>query len=131
MSIGASRVIMQEAFETAWSDQTPIAWDNVKYKSESSTFVRFSVQYDDGEQASLGPVGGRLFRHFGMILIQFFTKLNESPSENHGYAQDVLDFFTTPLAGVNFKNPSVKSVGVDGNYYQQNVSAEFYIEQTT
>lgn len=130
MSISTGRVAMQSAFDTAWADQTPIAWDNVKYKSESTNFVRFSVQYTDGSQESLGPVGGRLFRHFGMVFVQVFTKLNQNPATNDGLVQDVLDFFQTPLAGVNFKKPSARSIGVEGNYYQQNVSAQFYIEQT-
>ena len=129
MDIKDVRTTIQSAFDTAWADETPIAWGNVRYDSVSSEFVRFTVKFDDGWQASLGGTPNRLFRLSGFVFLQIFTDLNENPQRSDTLAQIAYDHFVTPLAGIRYNNPKIKDVGSDGNYYQQNVVVEFQVDQ--
>lgn len=129
MSISTSRVAMQEAFSDYWAARTPVAWDNVKFKIDDQEFVRFSVQFSRGTQQTLGGTSNRTFRHFGVVIVQIFTKPNENSSTSDGYVQDVLDHFVTNVTGVTYRNPSVNTIGIFNGYYQQNVSVEFFIDQ--
>lgn len=129
MDIATARTTIQSSFDTAWNSETPIVWDNVEYDSDNSEFVRCTVDYDDGWQASLGGITNRLFRNKGFVFIQIFTSQNQSASRNDALAQIAYDYFVTPLSGIRFYNPKVKKVGQDGNYYQQNVIVEFEFDQ--
>lgn len=129
MDIKDVRTTIQSAFDTAWASETPITWNNVRYDSDNSEFVRFTVKFDDGWQASLGGITNRLFRLSGFVFVQIFTDLNENPKRGDELAQIAYDHFVTPLAGIRYFNPKLKDVGSDGNYYQQNIVVEFQVDQ--
>lgn len=129
MDIKDAKTTIQSSFDTAWAGETDIAWDNVEYKSENTEFVRMSIQFDIGEQASLGGITNRLFRYSGIVFLQIFTEPNENPQRNDELAQLALNFFVTPLSGIKFFNPAVKYIGISKNYFQQNVTVEIQIDQ--
>lgn len=129
MDIKDVRTTIQSAFNTAWAAETPIAWDNVRFNSDTTEFVRLSIQFDNGEQASLGGITNRLFRLDGFVFLQIFTQLNENPQRNDELAQKAYDHFVTPVSGIRYYNPKLKYVGPDGNYFQQNIVVEFQVDQ--
>lgn len=129
MDIKDVRTTIQSAFDTLWASETPIAWDNVRFDSDTTEFVRLSIQWNDGEQASLGGIGNRLFRQDGFVFLQVFTELNENPQRNDELLQKAFDHFVTPLAGIRYYNPKPKHVGPSGNYYQQNIIVQFQVDQ--
>lgn len=129
MDIKDVRISIQTSFDTAWADETPLAWDNVRYDSINSEFARLTVKFDDGWQASLGGTPNRLFRLSGFVFLQVFADVNENQQRADELSQIAYDYFVTPLAGIRYFNPKIKDIGFEGNYYNQNVVVEFQVDQ--
>ena len=121
---------MQSAFITAWAAATSIALDNQNLKlSDSVTkWVRLSIQFNDGGQAAIGgESGNKLFRYYGFVFVQVFTRLNSATDDNDDLADDALKIFEgADISGIWFRNGRVNTIGESNEkWYQQNVVIEF------
>lgn len=129
---------IQDAFNTAWgvpgSELTPIAYDNVPFNASALTeaWVRLNVQFTGGSIQTLGGVGERTFRNFGVVFVQVFTLSGGNTVENDGFALTAKDVFKgVQLAGgLWFRDTQIVTVGNEGKWYQQNVSAAFIYDET-
>jgi hypothetical protein len=130
----AAREAIQSAFFTVWGSTTPIAWDNDDFDPTKINvpWVRVSIQFSSGSIASIGGVGDRFYRAFGIVFVQIFTLAGSNAKLNDTYAQMAKDVFKgVQLAGgLWFRETQVETVGPDGKWFQQNVSSEFQYDET-
>ncbi|MEE9367040.1 MAG: phage tail terminator-like protein [Dehalococcoidales bacterium] len=134
-----ARDAIQDAFNAAWgvpgSELTPIAYDNVPFDASKIDvpWVRLSIQFASGSIQTLGGVGERTFRNFGIVFVQVFTIAGSNAVINDGFAKTAKDVFKgvqLSAGGLWFRNTSIVTVGNEGKWYQQNVSAEFIYDET-
>lgn len=132
-----ARDAIQDAFNTAWgvpTPTTPIAYDNLHFDPTvlTTAWVRLNIQFTAGSIQTLGGVGERQFRNFGLVFVQIFTLAGKNPVENDTLAKTAKDAFKgVQLAGgLWFRNTQITTVGIQGRWYQQNVSAEFIYDET-
>ena len=130
MTPKAARNYMQQAFITAWASQTEIALDNQDFDpgDSASPWVRLSIQFNDGEQASIGGgEGNQLFRTYGFVFVQVFTRRGTATDANDTLADTALKIFQgKDINGIWFKNGRINSVPQGKEkWYQQNVVIEF------
>ncbi len=118
------------AFRTAWGGTTPIAWDNVPFDSESRTeFARLSLQHISGELVELA---GSMFRRQAVLFVQVFTAANAGKSRALQLGEQAMAIFEArpgPVSGVRFRRVGLQDVGLDGRFYQVNVSAAVEYDQ--
>lgn len=114
-----------------FTGQFPIALDNQIFERPNSPtrWVRFNVQFNDGNQDTLGRAGNRKFLKLGLVFIQIFTPVNEATNANDGLANDSLNLMDAiRIDDLWTYNGRIETVGSDGEYYQQNAVLEFEFE---
>jgi len=120
---------LQAQFISDWAAQTEVSYDNDDYgpPNDDTPWVRFSIQFDDGEQVSMGGTGSRGFRYYGWIVVQVFTPIgNGKTSDNDGYCENAKNIFEgESISGIWFRDAHIRYVGPDGKWFQQNVNAQF------
>ena len=126
-----ARKAIMSRYWNAFNGQFPIAIDNKKFDPPStpSKWVRLSVQFNDGNQDSLGRSGNRKFVKRGLIFVQVFTPSNKGTNDNDGTAADSVNIFDgVRINDLWMYNGRIETVGSDGEYYQQNAVVEFEFE---
>lgn len=90
--------------------------------------LRAFVDLTNEIQRSLGEVGNRRFRVYGLVMVQIFTKYG-SGQENadliSGVVKGAFRGVNTGADAITFRNARVIDVGHSGPYLQTNVVAEF------
>lgn len=118
------------AFATAWGATTDIAWDNVPFNMETADeFVRVSLQHVSGDAIELT---GKLFRRTAVLFVQIFTAANAGKTRALQLGELALAIFEArpgPVTGVRFRRVGLQDVGLDGSFYQVNVSAGVEYDQ--
>lgn len=132
-----ARDAIQDAFNVVWgipTPLTPIAYDNLSFDPTKLNipWVRLNVQFTSGSIQTLGGVGERQFRNFGIVFVQVFTPPGSNTVVSDSFANTAKSTFKgVQLAGgLWFRNTQIVSVGNEGKWYQQNVSAEFIYDET-
>ena len=103
----------------------------VKYENDEMNdsliqeWVRVSSQSANGFQSSLGS--NPTFRYTGVLYLQIFVK----PDVGSGRALELADMFTVlfrakRIEGMVFQVPIIQKIGVYNDWYQVNVSVEFF-----
>lgn len=113
----------------------PIHWDGLAKGTPpmNTTHARFFSRLFDGQQGSLGGIGNRRWRRFGVITVQVFVPLTlPAPLLLSGklatIARDAYEGVGTD-SGIWFRRVSLKQVGPDGGLYQTNVTAGFEYDE--
>ena len=137
MTQAEANTAIVQAFNTAWGvpgvTLTPIKYDNIEFDAANINvpWVALNVQFTGGEIASIGTVGGRNFRNFGLVFVQVFTPSGSNRLINDGFARTAKNVFRgVQLGTMWFRNAQVITVGNEGKWFQQNVSAEFIYDET-
>ena len=134
MTPGQAEDLIYAAFVTGWAGQTPVAYDNKNFDAEvqETNYVTISIQHNVGTIASLGGLGTRNFRQFGIIILQVFTLAGGGKRPNMDLCVTARNIFRgIHLAGnLWFRNVSIQHAGPDGKWYQQNVTAEFSFDES-
>ncbi|MEO0497937.1 MAG: phage tail terminator-like protein [Pseudomonadota bacterium] len=135
MSFKAARNAIHVAISTGWT-ASDIAYDNVQFAPSDQAWMRVTVDGNTANQASLGPVGQRRMRRFGVIFIQAFTLVNQGPAEN----DDILQAAATRLEGQQIAGDGVtvhtqaatppQGGAVEDGYWQRRITIPFYYDQT-
>lgn len=116
-----------------FSGQFDIALDNQPFTppeaGEGVKWVRVNVQFNTGNQDSLGTEGNRKFVKRGFLFVQVFTPVGHATNDNDELAQDSLDLFDGERLGdLWFQDGRIVTIGPDGEWYQQNVVLELTFE---
>ena len=139
MRLENARDTILDYFLPLWGSTTTIALDNQIFEPPipSTAWIRLSIQFYDGEQASLGSNDGKVrYRHYGMLFIQVFTPVGEGTYNNDVYCQKLKDLFDSKdLNGITFYDVHVKTIGRTrmeddgGIWYQQQVIADIQFDE--
>ncbi len=121
---------IEKVYLAEYYGQFPIAIDNKPLdRPNEDTWVRLSVQFNDGKQSTLGATGNRKFIKYGFIYVQVFTPVNEGTDANDILVENSMNLFDgTRIQQLWMNNGRVKTVGSDGQFYQQNAVIEFSFE---
>lgn len=135
--LGLFQEALSDGYEAASGDsEEPVVfWDNldkgVKPPQDRAWF-RIVVRHTNGEQTTLQEPGSRRFSREGLVTVQIFT-----PAGARGLTLvDRLGTMATnafegrQADGVWFRNVRLNEVGNTDAWFQTNVIAEFYYEQT-
>lgn len=120
--------LMRSKFSTGWANTYPVAYDNDdKFKTPNSPWVRFNIQHNTGNQASIGSPSSNYFRREGIIFASCFTKAEGGNKTALEMADDVINIFQGQDAdGIHYYNCSVREIGQDQQgWYQVNCLISF------
>ena len=117
-------------FLTEFSGQFPIALDNKKLeKPDNEKWTRLNIQFNDGNQDSLGKTGNRKYVKRGLIFVQVFTPINTGTNENDDLCKECQDLFDgVRINDLWMYGGKINTIGSDGEFYQQHVVVEFEFE---
>lgn len=123
MSYLQEKLDIEAYFITNWAE-TPIKFENDE-ASESGDWVRLSIQNGESKQMSLGD--DPVFRHPGTVFVQIFTKTDAGSGRALALA-DIVDqlFRNLVLTNLQFRVPQVRRVPSSSEWFQINVSTDFY-----
>lgn len=114
---------IEQYFQQNWT-HTPIMFENKSYTGDDD-WVRISIQHGDSFQASMGD--NPAFRVIGVVNVQIFTKTDTGS----GRALELVDFVDAlfrnlVISKICFRVPQVKKVPSNTEWFQVNVSTDFY-----
>lgn len=140
---GAFRDEIQSLFNVAWvagtpslngGNAAPIAWPGVDVTPDPlKPWARYQLKENLANQATLAPVGSRRFDRLGLILIQVFAPISKGggvvlADQLAEIARSAYEGKGT-ASGIWFLNCRVNDIGVDKNWYQKNMIAEFRFQE--
>lgn len=130
MTPSEARNEIMKRYLNEFTGQFPIALDNKKLeKPDGVKWVRLNIQFNDGNQDSLGQPTNRKFVKQGLIFVQVFTPANKGTNENDDLCKDSLELLDgVRLNNLWMYNGRISTIGSDGEFYQQNVVVEFEFE---
>lgn len=123
MNYQQEKKIIEEYFKLNWP-HTPVMYENKNYIGDSD-WVRLSIQHGDSFQATMGD--DPAFRFIGVVNVQIFTKTDTGS----GRALELVDFVDAlfrnlVISTIQFKVPQVRKVPSTTEWFQVNVSTDFY-----
>lgn len=135
LTITQARDEMSALFKAAW-DPTghAVIWDDIgqPVENDRSPWARFTIRHADAGQATLANHGGqRRYRRMGTIFVQLFAPTGEGLSTLDEMAIEAMRAFEgkSTAGGVWFRDVRLREVGVDGNWQQANVMADFEYDE--
>lgn len=123
-------------FITAWGSTTPVVIDAEEYNSRSvDKFVRISIRELDAPQKTLGELNQRRFSREGLVIVQIFVNIKESPNKE---AKILADSVRTIFEGKSIDSPRIwfnkcthQTIGkAEDAFYQINVNTTYRTEVT-
>ena len=133
MSHVAHRKIIIAAFDAVWGSTTTVAYDNVSFIPPVGTtaWVRLTIQFMDGDIASLGPIGDRIFRRSGYITADIFTESGTGAKSNDDYCDTILSIYEgKTLDGLVFiQNAHISTIGNYDKWFHQRVFCRFEFDE--
>lgn len=123
MNYQQEKAIIETHFSVNWP-HTPVAYENSE-ESHSEEWVRIVIQNGEAFQASLGD--NPVFRYPGIVIVQIFTP-NDAGSGRAVELADYVEaiFKNLSISGIQFRVPQVRRVNNETEWYQINVSTDFY-----
>lgn len=114
-----------ETFFTANWPHTDIMFENGDYTGSNDEWVRLTVLNGEAYQASMGD--DPAFRFPGVVVVQIYTKTDKGSGRALQLADFVDGLFRILVLGrINFKVPQVRRDPNPGEWFQINVSTDFY-----
>jgi hypothetical protein len=115
----------------------PVEWPNKVFTkpAEGITWIRFTVLDQLGKQLEMGSPTTNTNRTYGSLILQVFAPGDQGDGEvlqlcdklGALYRQQILNFSDSPPSGmVRMRNPTIKEIGLDGAYWQVNVTIPFH-----
>lgn len=131
-----TRKILETAFKAAWGSTTPIRFDNVAFDQPANApWVSFLIRFGTSDQDSIGPIGTRLERHFGAIIVQVFVPKDKGSAAVQVLSDQAGGIFrmkqlVDSVAGIEIttRTPQAGFTGIDKELYQQNVNTPMQID---
>lgn len=130
---------MLAAFRTAWlansaSDQLPVLYpDTADDPPDSGAWARVTVTHGAGGQATLaGDSGQRRYRHTGFVTVELYTPRGDGlvlSDQLVTITKQAFEGVTTSPGHVTFYRVRVREVGPDGQWFHQNVLADFEYDE--
>lgn len=139
-STSAAREAVYQAFVDGWTAPGAVS-ENYQYTADNLNFkppneepwARISVRHNGSTQQTLGPKGSRKFSRFGSAYVQLFTPTNLGTATADELSELVRGIFEGErLSGTTlwFQDVIIREAGVDGDWFQVVVEAEFEYDET-
>lgn len=130
MGYQSAHSTIRTRFSTQWSivqPTIPVSYPNVAFTPPTGApWVRVSIADATAKQASLGATQN-FHRHNGIVTIEVFAPVATGDSQALTLADDAADIFRGwQSVGVQFRTPSIRTIGSDGTWYQVTVLTEFW-----
>lgn len=96
--------------------------------SPSNPYLTIRADHTFEGQRSLGEIGNRRFRVFGLVMVQIFTPYGKGQVEADlisGVVKGIFRGVSTGSDAITFRNTRVVDVGQSGAWLQTNVMSEF------
>lgn len=126
MSFENERNFIETRFKTEWANGSNLAvdYENTPFDTPVATsWVRLNILNGSSEYRSMGCKKN----HLGVIIVQIFTPSGTGAGQARDYADEVATIFDSQtFDGVVCNVASIKSIGIDGAFYQMNVSIPFW-----
>jgi Bacteriophage related domain of unknown function len=115
---------------------TQIAWPNRDFTPPTkAAWLQVFIQAGDAAQIEFGSLGNATHRHPGIVVVQVFTPANWGDKTALELGDQVAALFRRQRSdfededgkhgSIVFRSPAVRAIGVDGAYFQVNVSIPF------
>jgi hypothetical protein len=110
---------------------TPIAHKNRKFDvNPAQDWVKLVVNFGDEVQASMGDPGNNYFRQLGVIFVQIYVRPHRGTEDMTTYTDAVNSIWRgAQFGGIVCSAPDTNDLGLVGDWYQVNVSCEFYYDE--
>jgi hypothetical protein len=130
MTVSEVRNAIMSRYLNQYTGQFTIALDNqIADAPDDEEWVRLTVNFTDGFQDSLGKEGNRRYLKRGMIFIQVFFPMNKGTNNSDTLAEDSANLFDgVRINDLWMYNGRVRTIGSDGEFYQQNAVVDFEYE---
>lgn len=134
-----TRKLLQVYFATGWAATTtppPVKYPNVAFtQPKNSPWVAFNLSWGISRQAAIGPVGRRLERQAGVVIVQVFTPKNANEKTSLDYCDAVARILrmrqlsdSTAGIQVDLREASIPSAMEEKDYWMRNVSVVFQVD---
>lgn len=128
--------LIEQTFKDGWSSRTPVKYENVMFEQPlNASWVALYIRWSTGIQASIGPVGTRIARHAGVIVVQIFTPKDKGKSEMTGHCDFAAAIFrmshkVDAVAGieVELREPELQDAGEEKNFLHKNLLVPFQLD---
>jgi hypothetical protein len=123
MSYLQEQIDIEDFFKLAWTEN-PAVYEN-GLSLEDPEWVRLTVLNGNAKQVTMGD--DPAFRHYGLVVIQIFTKPNIGAGRAKQLA-DLIDvmFRNALISNLRFGVPQIMRGPSSPDWYQLNVSIAFY-----
>lgn len=124
MNYAAEKALIEGFIAEHWTF-TPVKYDNVQVDNELNEWIRATIVSGPARQITLGD--NPEFRVNSNLVVQIFTR----PNSGSGRAMELADaanemFRNLDLDGLRFLVPQVMAIPNSAEWFQVNVSTEFY-----
>jgi len=73
-----ARKLLEGYFQAAWTYPEPVRYENVPFAQPlNRAWLGFYVRWGIGQQANIGPIGRRIERHSGVVMVQVFSPVKQ------------------------------------------------------
>lgn len=122
MGSATLNIIIENIFNTAWGNTTPIKFENVPFNPPSNAaWVEVSVHDGSSSKKTLGP-SVQLRRSLGTVFITVYGPLNQGSKPTRQLADQITAIFRDlQTDGITFFEGSVSKLGEV--YYTHNVQS--------
>lgn len=131
MSPSDARDIMLAVFSQAWTDAeqdlSRVLWDDRggTVPAGQAAWARVTIKHDNGHARAFGA-SRALYSNTGTLWIQVFTPEGNANEQAYDLSYALVQAYRNALnAGVTYRNPRLKEVGVSGAFEQTNVLTDF------
>lgn len=134
-TLNESRDLIISHFISEWGSETEYAMDNIEFTPpDNDSWAELYVRPNFGSQVSLGEVGNRRHRNWGIISVNIYVPLNTATYAGDVLVQKAMDLWREAnLSGVHIYNVSPHIIGSTERqgkqYYQYSVTAEFEYDE--
>jgi hypothetical protein len=115
----------------SWTE-TPVAWPNRDFEPPAAgEWITVTFRQGDAFQLEFGGSETAVtHRHPGVLFVQVFSRANKGDKRCLELADGVADIFRRARSGFSdggmvFRTPAIRAIGVDGAYYQVNVTVPY------
>ena len=127
MTVTEVRNYIMEMYLAEYDGQFTIALDNkIATAPPGEEWVRLTINFEDGFQDSLGTAGNRKYLKTGTIFVQVFFPINKGTDDSDTLVGNSANLFDgVRIEDLWMFNGRVKTIGSDGEFYQQNAIIDF------
>jgi len=130
-----ARRIIHQAFIDEWdppAPAVPYSFDNERLETENlDAWVRLTIRNQVGGQWTLGPVGSRVYRRRGAVVVEVHSTVDRGLLRLDELTKAALDLYEgRNLEQVMFNDGTILELSPNGRWARGNVVVNFTYDET-